>query len=288
MYISADDDKSDLFLAGAVYLVGGQILGVLLGRIPLPAGLGPFVGFVITLATTIAVPLWLIRYRKQRLREFGFDSAFAAAGSGLVVSLPVVAAYLISGLIGRATITDVLPVAIAATQGLYVDMFLQVLSGICIVLLTIYMTVKARTGFRADPAYIKPTMLRLARYTAIAAGIATALLLLTALTRGGDLATAVEVVLVPAGVAGAGYLAYRSIRGSQLTSQATLLTPMVVLAIGSFVLFAPAAQFVFGLWRAAILAGIGLVIGALLESRRTAWAPLGFAAGLTLLTPLLL
>ena len=288
MYISPDDDRSDLFLAAAVYLLGGEILGILLRRIPIPAAAGPFVGFLIAVATTILVPLWLIRYRKQRLSEFGFDSSFSALGTGFVVSLPLVAAYVIAAVASRTQPLDVLPVTIAATHGVYVDIFLQVLAGICVVLLAIYTTVKARTAFRTDPAYIRPTMLTLARYAAIAAGVASGLLFLTAVLRSGDLAAAVEVVLVPLGVAGAGYLAYRSIRGSQLTSRATLLTPMVVLAVGSFVLLAPAAEFVFGLWRAAILAGIGLVIGTLLESRRTAWAPLGFAAGLTLLTPLLL
>lgn len=288
MYISPDDDRSDLFLAAAVYLLGGEILGVLLRRIPIPATIGPFIGFLLAVATTILVPLWLMRYRKQRLSEFGFDKSFPALGTGLVVSLPVAAAYAIPALVARAPLTDVLPVGIAVTHGVFVDIFLQVLAGICVVLLAIYTTVKARTAFRTDPAYIRPTMLQLARYTAIAAGVVSALLFLTAVLRGGDPATAIEVVVVPLGVAGSGYLAYRSIQGSQLTSRSTLLTPMVVLAVGSFVILGPATEFVYGLWRAALLAGIGLVVGTLLESRRTAWAPLGFAAGLTLLTPLLL
>ncbi len=287
MYLTRDDERSDLFLAAAVYVLGGQILGILLGRIPFPAAAEPVVRLFVVLATTILVPVLLIRYRKQRLSEFGFDRSFLALATGFIASLPLVAAYVLAALIGRTTPLDVIPATIGARHGAYVGIVVQIVAGVCAVLLVIYATVKARGAFRDDPAYIRPTMEYLGRFAGIAAAIATALLLLVAL-RQASLNLAAEVVLVPLGVAVAAYLVHRGVRGSQLTSRATLLTPMVVLAIGSFVLLGRAQDIVFGLWRAALLAGVGLIVGTLLESRRTAWAPLGFAAGLTLLTPLLL
>lgn len=288
MYSSPDDERSDLFLAAATYVVGDQILGILLRRIPISAAAAPVVRVLVVLATTILVPILLIRYRKQRLSEFGFDSSVAAAGTGFVASLPIVAAYLLAALAARTAPLDVLPITIAAVRGAYAAILVQVVAGVCAVLLAIYTTVKARTAFRSDPAYIRPTMIFLGRWAGLAAAIASGLLALTLIMRGGELASAFEVVVVPVGVAAAAYLVYRGVRGSQLTSRATLLTPMVLFAITSFVLLAPALEFVFALWRAALLAGIGLIVGTLLESRRSAWAPLGFAAGLTLLTPLLL
>ena len=287
MYISPDEERSDLFLAAAAYIVGRQILLVLLDGLRVPALVLPGVQLVVALLTTIVVPVLLIRYRKQRLSEFGFDSTYGAAGLGFVASLPLVVAYLVSSLVAGTSPVDVLPATVAVVHGAYLEVVVQVIANVCAVLLAIYTTVKARTGFRADPTYIRPTMLYLGRFAALAAAIASGLLFVTIILRPEyELRTAVEVLVVPLGVAGSAYLAWRTIRESQLTSRATLLTPMVLLAVGSIALFGDGTTVVFGLWRGAILAGIGLIVGTLLESRRTVWAPLGFAAGMTLLTPL--
>lgn len=287
MYTSPDEDRSDLFLAAAVYVLGPELLSVILRRLPIPAAVSPVVSLLVIVLTTIAVPLWLMRYRKQPLSSIGFDGSTSTFGAGLLVSLPVAAAYVLYGVIAAGSPFTVVPVASAVTTGTYVETAISIIGGLCVAFLMIYTTVKARTAFRMDPAYIKPTMLRLARYTALAGAVAGVLLLLTIVVQGLAITDASEVVLAPAGVVGAGWLAYRAVRGSQLTSRAVLLTPMILLAIGSFVIFAQALEIVFGLWRAALLAGLGLVLGVLLENYRSAWAPVGFAVGLTMLTPLL-
>lgn len=286
MYISPDEDRSDLFLAAAVYVIGPQVLAIILGRLPVSFAVSPVVALAAIVLTTVAVPAWLIRYRKQRLADFGFDRSTAAFGYGLLLSLPVVAAYVLAAAISGNVLGGV-PIADALNGLGWVGLFLQVLGGLCLALLLIYVTVKARTAFRADPSYLAPIMLTLGRIVGIAAAVASALLLLTALMENVGLRDSTQILLAPLGVAAAGWLAYRNIRGTQLSSRATLLTPMVLLAIGSFVIFDEAVAVVFGLWRAALLAGVGLIAAVLLESRRTAWAPLGFATGLTLLTPLL-
>lgn len=287
MYTSPEEDRSDLFLAAAVYVLGPELLGVILSRIPIPAVAVPFVRLIIIVLTTIAVPLWLIRYRKQRLSGFGFDRQFAAGGLGLVAAVPVALAYVLSSLIGGTGPFVGLPVVDAVQFGAYLEVALSVFSGLCVTLLVIYCTVKARSAFRTDPAYIPATMVHLGRYAAIIAAVAAVLLMLTVIARDLGILETMQVVLVPLAVAAAAWWVHRNVRGSQLTSRATLLTPMVLMAVGSFVIFAEALDIVFGLWRASVLAGVGLIIGVLLESRRTAWAPLGFAVGLVLLTPLL-
>ena len=287
MYTSADEDRSDLFLAAAVYVLGPELLGVILSRVPIPAVAIPFVRVVLIVLTTIAVPLWLIRYRKQHLRDFGFDGRFSAGGLGLVAALPVAGAYMLSSQIGGTGPFVGVPVVDAVLYGAYLEVALSIFSGLCVTFLVIYATVKARNAFRTDPAYIPATMLHLGRYAAIIAAVSDVLLMLTVIARDLGALETMQVVLVPVAVAASAWIVHRSVRGSQLTSRATLLTPMVLMAVGSFVIFAEAFDIVFGLWRASVLAGVGLIVGVLLESRRTAWAPLGFAVGLVLLTPLL-
>lgn len=286
MYTSPDDDRSDLFLAAAAYVLGPQILTIVLGWLPIPAGANPVVALLVVVATTVLVPFLLIRYRKQRWSEFGFNSEVSPALLGVLASLPVIAAYFIGALIrggGPPSLFLIDGGAFTTAVRAIVDL----LAGFGTMLLVIYVVIKARTSFRTDPGYIRPTMLYLGRFTAIAAAVATALLVLRVLTNGVDVAAAPEVLVPPLGVAGAAWFVYRRVRGSQLTSRMILLTPMILLAIGAFTLFGEATAVVIGLWQAALLAGVGLVSAVLLESTRSAWAPLGFAAGLTVLTPLL-
>ncbi len=286
MYTSPDEDRSDLFLAAAVFVLGPQILGIILRWLPLPAVASTAVQLGIVLATTVLVPFLLIRYRKQRWNDFGFSGATSAAGVGLIASLPVIVAYLVANLVrGSGPLPFQLvgggPVTVA------LDLVLTVITGIATMLLVIYVVTKARTSFRTDPGYIRPTMAYLGRFAAMAAVAATVLLLLTILANRVEITAAAEVLLPPLGVAAAAWLVYQRVRGSQLTSRMILLTPMILLAIGAFTLFGQATEIVFGLWQAALLAGVGLVAAVLFESTRSAWAPLGFATGLTLLTPLL-
>lgn len=288
MYTSPDEDRSDLFLAAAVYVLGPEVLDIVLRRVPIPAEAVPVVNLFVVLTTTVLVPFLLIRYRKERLRDFGADRSFVAVTTGLIASLFVGVAFVLGDVISGAPLLTSVPVANVAAGGVFTvtSFVLRVVSGLCVVLLAIYVTVKARTAFRADARYLGPTVIWLARIAGIVAAGAAALLFLTVALRNQPAAGLLYLV-VPLGVAGAVWFVHRSLSGSVLTARATLVTPMVILAIGSLVLFGEAARFVVGLWEGAMLAGIGLCIGALLESRRTAWAPLGLGLGLVLLTPLL-
>jgi hypothetical protein len=289
MYTSPDEDRSDLFLAGAVYVLGPTIVGILLDILPrgLITPIARPLDFVITVATTILVPFLLIRYRKQRVSEFGFDGQWSAFALGLVASLPVAVAYLLASLVTGMGPLARAPALVAAGTANVVDLLLYVVSGVCVVLLAIYTTVKARTAFRSDPRYLRPAALQLGKYVAIAAAVTTVLLMMTFAVQGQQLLTGIEIILAPLGVAGSVWLVLRGMNAAQLTSRPVLLTPMVILAIGSLLIFGGAVNFVYGIWRGAMLAALGLVIGLLLEGRRSALAPLGLGTGLALLSPLL-
>ena len=289
MYTSPDEDRSDLFLAGGVYVLGPIIVGILLDALP-PGLTGPIalpLSALVTVATTVLVPFLLIRYRKQRFAEYGLDGQWGAFGLGLMASLPVGLAYVLAGLAAGLGADLNTPVVVAVRTGNLLNLALGVLSALCVTLLAIYATVKARTSFRSDSRYLQPAAMELGKYVGIAAAVAAALLFVTFLTEGQPVRAGLEIFLVPLGVAGAAWLVLRALTHSRITSRPVLLTPMVILAIGSLVIFGGALNFVFGIWRGALLAGLGLTVGLLMEGRRSAFGPLGLATGLALLAPLL-
>lgn len=287
MYTTPDEDRSDLFLAGAVYVLGPVVLAMLLRRLPLPGGLQPFVSLLAVIATTVLVPYLLIRYRKERLADYGTNGPRGPVGTGLLASLPVVVAFVIGVTLSGAAPLAGVPLVDAATNGTYVATALQVVRGLCVALLAIYATVKARTAFRSDPRYLRGAMLPLARIVAIIAAATAALLVATAAVGAGSIADAAQYVLAPLGVAGALWLVHRAVPAAQLTSRPTLITPMVIMAIGSLDLIFDAFVIVLGLWHGAMLAAIGLGLAVLLEGRRSVWGPVGLVGGLVLLSPLL-
>ncbi|MPZ73143.1 MAG: hypothetical protein GEU74_07920 [Nitriliruptorales bacterium] len=173
------------------------------------------------------------------------------------------------------------------SSSVVVDVLLRIVAGLCVVLLAIYATVKARTAFRSDPRYIRPTMVQLGRIVGIIAAVAAALLLVSLVVQNAVARQAVLYILIPIGVAGVLWLVHRSVPGSLLTSRPTLITPMVIMGISSLQLFGGAFEIVVRVWSAAILAAVGLALGVLLERYRSAWAPLGLGLGLVLFTSLI-
>ncbi len=87
-------------------------------------------------------------------------------------------------------------------------------------------------------------------------------------------------------MAAAVYLSTQRLRGNTLTKRSTLLAPVVLFAIGPFALSLNALSFIAGLWQAALLAGVGLIVGALLEARGSPLGPLALGLTLALTTTL--
>jgi hypothetical protein len=286
MYTSPDDARSDLFLAGAVYLFGPLILGILLRIVPLTALPGVGIAFVIVqpLLTTVLVPYLLIRYRREPLALYGLGGrAGSVAVLGALAALPIVAASALQLVLVARTGGEV------ASLGL-VQGPLGIVAGLVRWLglagLAVYATVKARDAFRGDPEYVRKAVRDVGRVLALVGAGTVALLFVALLFRGGEPLDAVELVLVPLGAAAGVAVAYRGLGGPSITTRATLLTPAVLLALGPFALSLDAGLFLNSLRIAVIFAAVGLVIGALQEARRSAYGALALAVVLGLLTQL--
>ncbi len=286
MYTTPDEARSDLYLAGAVYLFGDLILRIFLGLVPLDQirFVGPVIVALLPLATTILVPYLLIRYRKERLADYGLTRLSPLFLRGVLIGAPLLVAAVVTGWLAGAGPGGGLPVLGVALEGSLLLFVRRITFVFGLVLLCIYATVKARDAFRSDPRYLPAAVLEIGRILAVVSAVTSALLILSTVLGGQSLVVRSTLLLFPLAVAGSGYLAYRDLAGRQLTSRAILLTPTVVLALGAFILSFDAYEFTYGLWRAAYLAGIGLIVGALVESQRSAWGALGLATLVALLT----
>ncbi len=285
MYTTPDEARTDLYLAGAVYLFGDLILRIVLGLVPLDRirFVGPVIVALLPLVTTILVPYLLIRYRKERLADYGLTKPSPLFLRGLLIGVPLVVAALVTGWLAGAGPGGGLPI-FGVVQGALLLFVRRITFVFGLVLLCVYATVKARDAFRSDPRYLPTGVLEIGRILAVVSAVTSALLILSTVLGGQSLVVRSTLLLFPLAVAGSAYLAYRELAGRQLTSRAILLTPTVILALGAFAFRLDAFEFTYGLWRAAYLAGIGLIVGALVESQRSAWGALGLATLVALLT----
>lgn len=290
MYTDPEEARSDLLLSGAVYLFGPlllQAVAPLLLRVP---GVGLVYLVLAPLLTTVLVPVLLIRYRKEPWAAYGAISDSGGPRLGLLAGLPIVAAVIVTVgalqvLGGADAVRGVLLGAalLEPSEVTVVELLANVTGWAGLVGLALYATVKARDAFRADVLTVRDGVVLIGRGLAIAAG-ASAVLLAIAASFG---ESTVGLLLVPLGVAGGVYLLYRGLRRTT-TTRATLLAPVILLALRPFQLFAlltNASEFLFGVWGATILGGVGLIVAVLLETRRSAVGAVALLALLALLVP---
>jgi hypothetical protein len=280
MYTSPDDARSDVMLAGAVFVFGPIVISLLLATIPLARI--PFVGSGLQLATpvllTALVPFLMVRYRRERWESYGFGGDVGGGlVAGAVLALPIVAAGLLVAVFqGRSPIAA-LPL-LGVGPGWFFGTAVRVLTWVGLAVLAVYVTVKARDAFRADYRTLPEGILEIGRVLAIVVGVAGLLrLAVTGL---------VSSIVFPVGVAAMVWLLYRQVQGPSSTSRATLLAPTILLAVGSFFISFSAARLVEGIWTGALVAAVGLAMGVLLERRRSAWSVIGLALAIALLTPM--
>lgn len=292
MYTSTEDARSDLFLSGAVYVIGPAVFQIVrnLLRLDLIPGATSLLELVIPVATTALVPYLLMRYRGESFGQYGYGAGLPPNfGVGLLMALPIVVASAVTGLV----IADGDPLAGLGITALLVGqplLFLaRLLSWVGLGFLAVYATVKARDAFRSDYRTVREETITVGRILAMvaAAGVSIALLF----TRpgavgmaGGELFAA--IVLPPLGVAGSVGLLFLLLRGPSATSRATMLTPVVLMALGPIQLSFSLTGIALSVSRAAAYAGVGLVIAALQESRRSAVAILGLTLAIGLLSTL--
>lgn len=280
MYQSPVEARSDLFLAGAVYLFAPVVVDILLNALGVSLGraVGTVVFLVVHVATTVVVPVSLIRYRRENLSAYGLGAGPpAGVGLGLLIAVPVAAAALVAGLVDSASGRAGVPV-LGGPDAMQ-TVLVRTVFWLGLAFLAVYVTVKARDAFGGHPQTVRQGVAEISRWLGIVVAVATLLLLAA-----GVLDPA--LVILPLGVAGAVLLAVRFLRGPSVTARTTLLTPVVVLALGAFGLSFEPRALTEGAWRGALVGAIGLIIGALQEQRRSAQPALALAVALALLTSL--
>ena len=267
MYTDPEEARSDLFLVGAVYLFGPLLLGLLDRFLADIAIVGSIWVIVRPLLYTALPVLLLVRYRDEPAGGYGLGQTFARDGlrTGAVLGAAFAVASIAVALVGgsqfgvlRLLEGDLRIGVVTALVNLSSWLGLGVLAG--------YATIKARDAFRSEVRSVEEGVQEVGRVLGIVGAIAAVLVVV-------GFSFAPSIVLLPLGAAAGVVLLWRGVPPVATTTRATLITPVVLLALGPLDLFAiitnPQA-FVAGAWAAALVGAGGLVIASLLESRRDA------------------
>lgn len=292
MYTSTQDARSDLFLSAAVFMFGGLIVQAVLRIIPLGRipGLTPVLAVVLPLVTTILVPFLLIRYRKEPWSMYGLAGfAPTAFVLGVGLAVPLAIAGVIAAVVTGTSPAFAVPLAGLTDAGAsVVDLLARIARWLGYVLLAVYGTVKARDAFSAMPQAMLAVARQIAGILGGVVAVATALLLVSMATQGrlpDDLHVAAELVLTALGVATAVVVMLGRIGSAGTVTRPTLVTPAVLLGMVLLRgLRFDALSLVTAVYYIGLLALLGLVVGLLQESRRTAWAAVGLALAIATLT----
>lgn len=294
MYTSTEDAKSDLFLSGAVYVIGPAVIEILretlrLDRVP---GVPLLLAILAPIATTALVPILLMRYRNESFGQYGYGAGLPPNfGIGLLLASPII----IAGLLGATLAGDPLAgigigeiIRTGAAPASLLGLLIRLLSWLGLGFLAAYATVKARDAFRSDFRTVRDETIGLGKVLAAVAAVAVslALLLLPQQLGGSPGLSLMPLLLLPVGVAGSVVLLLRTLRGPSATSRAIMLTPVVLLAVGQIDFSFDITSLALSVWRAAMYAAVGLIIGALQESRRSALAGLGLTLAIAVLSRL--
>lgn len=289
MYTSLEDARSDLFLAGAVFVFGGLIFEVLLNIVPLHRI--PVLGYVILillpLATTVLVPYLLIRYRGEPWAMYGLSGlSLPALGYGAALGLVLVGAFVLVAVLSGLSPTATVPLADVSGSG-PLALLRRISQWLGFGLLAVYGTVKARDAFHGTPQRLREGAVHLARILSAVVAVAGGLLVLAMAARNQlALAPALEVVLPALAVVGIAALVTTRVQGSPAATRPVLITPAVLLGLGAFRLGFDAVAFVSAVYLGAVFALLGLVVGVLQETQRSAWAAVGLALVIAVFTVL--
>lgn len=269
MYLSADDARSDFFLAAALYVIGPSLFALLADGAPglfgTVAGLW-FLGVAVPFLTSAAMPLYLMRYREEPL------SALWAGGVGSLGSGVLIAAPLLLGVAAGEVIAGGRPALLGEVGALVLASVIVRWASLAV--LAVFLFRRAEYAFRP----ISETQARLVRQAGIAAaatvGVSTVLLLLDS--------RPAAALLAAAGLAATYPLAERLLPQKGMGERWWVWAPVITLALGPleiFALFFGATSFLSSAQQAAGVAMFGLVVVMALHARRGALLAFGLAAG---------
>lgn len=273
MYLSTEDARSDVILAGAMTVFGDLLLGLVLSAPFVPSrGIALAVVYLAAaFALSGLVPLLLARYRDDVPAAFGLDRGAipwtaAAALAAPAVVVGIVRGYLVTAdpaaaLLGRAGAAgfgvptvgagsfDVVSVATGIVEALVYTVGTVLLLG--------FLTVRGRDAWRSDDRSANE-LLRVVGLGAAAAALVLGTV--RTLTAGGSM---LGVVLNVAAVLGVVLVADRAVPAGATVERGAVLTPVVLVAAANIL----AAGGLFG---GGLLGG--LYLGALATSLTVAIA----------------
>lgn len=276
MIISPDEARSDVILAAAAAVLGTLLIGVVsqLPLYPRTGLLGDLVDLFWIFAVTGLVPLLLARYRGDGLGAFGLDGPRGGWRRGLVLVVPVAVVGVLSPLVlafdvGPMVLGRLGALPSASPTGALARVLELVLLVAGAVLLTTFLTVRGRDGFRP----VDMSLVQVLRTFGMGcAGVALVGGLLRAL--GGQVGPG-SVLLEVGALVAVVLLSDRLIPLGPTVPRGAVLAPLVVVAVGH--VFALGGGLLFGnplvsLHTGGLAAGIATVVAVLISSRRLAWA----------------
>jgi len=280
MYISPDDAKSDVILAGATLLFGG-LARTIVAQLPLYPRQGVLallldLGWLVLL--TAAVPWWLSRYRGDGLAAFGLDGDRSALGGGVLLAVPIIVVSVIATLLMGFGIVTALLGDVGRVLA-FADGQVALLASVSVarfVLLTVgatlvvsFLAVRSREAFPRSPDTSLTELVR--TFGMGAAGVALIIGLLRSITPTFGI---VSVLLHVPAVVAIVLLADRKVPARVAVPRATVIAPAIIVLVVHIFAFGGffRGDLAAGLYSGALGAAITIAISALAQLRGVAWA----------------
>ncbi len=291
MYISPDDAKSDVILAGATVLFGGLVRGIVaqLPLYPRSGVLAVVLDLAWILALTAVVPWLLSRYRGDGLGAFGLDGDRSGIAGGIPLALPVIAAQVTLVLLAGGNLVQafggrlggVLGAGGALQPGGPTFLVLQgarfVVLSLGAILLVGFLATRSREAFPRSPEMSLTEMVR-----TFGMGAAALSLLVGLLATLGSLRAFLGMLATVAALVAVLLLADRRIPSRVSVPRATIIAPAVIVLL--IHIFATGGIFggglINGIYPGALGAGMAIAVSALVQDRAVGWSivPLLLAA----------
>ena len=291
MYISPDDAKSDVILAGATALFGGLVRAIVaqLPLYPRSGVLAVVLDLAWILALTAVVPWLLSRYRGDGPAAFGLDGDRSAIAGGIPLALPVIVAQvtlvvLAGGSLvqaGSGRLGGMLGSGGARQPGGPTFLVLQgarfVVLSLGAILLVSFLATRSREAFPRSPEMSLTAMVR-----TFGMGAAALALLVGLLGTVGSLRAFLGMLVTVAALVAVLLLADRRIPARHSVPRATIIAPAVIVLL--IHVFASGGilggGLINGIYPGALGAGIAIAVSALVQVRDIAWSivPLLLAA----------